>query len=142
MQSNQLGNCSICGKLFLKEHTDHCLDCYHEIEREFKLLSDFLKVGKNRFASIQEASEFTGVDSKRIAEFIRDGRVYVEDYPNLGYPCAHCGTFIQRQMLCRSCFDQFTTEVDKTLKAEKLLEEMQKQPDSRRGSSKYWKLRE
>lgn len=140
MQSDRLANCSICGKLFLKDHTDHCLDCYKEMEQEFKLVADFLKVEGNRFATIGEASAFTEVAEKRIADFIRDGRIYVEDYPNLGYGCAHCGTLIQRQMLCTDCFEEFTSEVNKTLNAEKLFEDMNK-PAEPSQSARYWKLR-
>lgn len=140
MQSDRLANCTICGKLFLKDHTDYCLDCYKEMEQEFKLITDFLKVEENRFASIEEISAFTDVAEKRIADFIRDGRIYVEDYPNLGYGCAHCGTLIKRQMLCTSCFDEFTSEVNKTLKAEKLLEDLNKR-DEPSQTARYWKMR-
>lgn len=141
MQSDRLANCTICGKLYLKDHTDYCLDCFKEIEREFKIITDFLKIEENRFASIEEVSAFTGVPEKRIAEFIRDGRIYVEDYPNLGYGCAHCGTLIQRQMLCLSCFETFTADVNKTLKAEKLLEDMNR-PKGESHKARYWKLKE
>ncbi|MFD1032808.1 flagellar protein [Metaplanococcus flavidus] len=110
------------------------------MEQEFKIINDFLKIEGNRFASIEEVGSFTEVSEKRIADFIRDGRIFVEDYPNLGYGCAHCGTLIQRQMLCNSCFEDFTSEVDKTLKAEKLLEGMNK-PDEATQKARYWKLR-
>lgn len=140
MQSDRLANCTICGKLYLKDHTDYCLDCYKEMEQEFKIIADFLKVEENRFASIEEISTFTGVLKKRIADFIRDGRIYVEDYPNLGYGCAHCGTLIKRQMLCNNCFEEFTSEVNKTLKAEKFLEDANK-PDEQAHTARYWKLR-
>ncbi len=140
MQSDRLANCTICGKLYLKDHTDYCLDCYKEMEQEFKVVNDFLKVEENRFASIEEVSTFTEVAEKRIAEFIRDGRIYVEDYPNLGYGCAHCGTLIKRQMLCKNCFEEFTAEVNKTLKAEKFLEEANR-PNEHAQAARYWKLR-
>ena len=142
MQSDQLANCTICGRLYLKDHTDTCLDCYKKIEQEYKLVANFLKVERNRFASIDEVSEFTEVPVKRITDFIRDGRIYAEDYPNLGYPCAHCDKMIQRQMLCASCFNDFTSEVNKTLKAEKFMEEMEKQPRTHTRNAEYWKLRE
>lgn len=140
MQSDRLANCTICGKLYLKDHTDYCLDCYKDMEREFKIITDFLKIEENRFASIEEISAFTDVAEKRIADFIRDGRIYVEDYPNLGYGCAHCGTLIKRQMLCTSCFEEFTSEVNKTLKAEKFLEDANR-PYEQEQKARYWKLR-
>lgn len=141
MQSDQLANCTVCGRLYLKDHTDTCLDCYKEIEEEYKLVANFLKAERNRFASIEEVSEFTEVSVKRITEFIRDGRIYAEDFPNLGYPCAHCDKMIQRQMLCASCFNDFTSEVNKTLKAEKFMEEMAKKPETHTRNAEYWKLK-
>lgn len=141
MQSDRLANCTICGKLYLREHTDYCLDCFKEMEREFKIINDFLRIEENRFASIEEASAFTGVSEKRITEFIRDGRIYVEDYPNLGYGCAHCGTLIQRQMLCSVCFEDFSAKVNKTLKAEKLREDMDRKKETTH-TARYWKLKQ
>ncbi|WP_422121908.1 flagellar protein [Planococcus sp. X10-3] len=110
------------------------------MEKEFKVVNDFLKIDDNRFASIEEVSKFTEVAEKRIADFIRDGRIFVEDYPNLGYGCAHCGKLIQRQMLCTGCFEEFNDEVNKTLRAEKFLEGMNKSEETTQ-TPRYWKLK-
>jgi len=124
MQSGQLDNCIICGRLFLKDHTDSCLDCYREIEHNLNLVADFLEIDQNRYATIEEVSEFTNVSVKQIAEFLRDGLIFSEDYPNLGYRCAHCGKLIKRQLLCNECFNRFSTDVNRTLMQEKLLNEI------------------
>ena len=141
MGANQLDNCRICGTLFLKDYTDYCLDCYKEIEQEFERVNDFLKNENNRNANIHEVSGFTNISVKQIADFIRDGRIYAEDYPNLGYPCRHCGKLIKRQMLCNNCFDEFSSEIDRTLKTDKLLEEVGKKPTRAPVNAQYWKLR-
>ena len=141
MPLNRLDNCRICGKLFLKDHTDYCLDCYKEVELEFKSVIGFLKIEKNHNATIEEVSEFTEVSLKQITEFIRDGRIYAEDYPNLGYPCAHCDKVIKRQMLCDNCFNQFTTDVDKTLKRDNFFKEVENNQQVQSKSQQYWKLK-
>ena len=141
MPLNRLDNCRICGKLYLKDHTDYCLDCYKEVELEYKTVIGFLKIEKNRNATIEEVREFTDVSLTRIADFIREGRIYAEDYPNLGYPCAHCGKVIKRQMLCDNCFNQFTSDVDKTLKRDKLLDAMDSNQQVQSKNPQYWKLR-
>lgn len=125
MQSGRLDNCIICGKLFLKDHSDSCLDCYLEIENDFKCVTDFLENEKNRYATTEKVSECTKVSVKQITEFIRDGLIFSEDYPNLGYGCSHCGKLIKRQLLCNGCYNQFSTEVNRTLKREKLFDEIQ-----------------
>ena len=125
MHLGKLDNCVICGKLFLKDHSDSCLDCYLEIEHEFKCVADFLEMEQNRHATIEQVSEGTNVSVKQITEFLRDGLIFSEDYPNLGYGCTHCGKLIKRQLLCNGCFIQFSTDVNRTLKRENLLEEPQ-----------------
>ncbi|MGB3259868.1 flagellar protein [Paenisporosarcina sp.] len=125
MQSGQLTNCIRCGRLFLKDHSDSCLDCYLEIEHDFKCVAEFLEIDQNRYATIEQVSEGTNVSVKQISEFLRDGLIFSEDYPNLGYGCSHCGKLIKRQLLCNECFVQFSTDVSRTLTKEKLLEEIQ-----------------
>jgi hypothetical protein len=125
MQTGQLDNCIICGRLFLKDHSDSCLNCYLEIEQDFKCVADFLEIEQNRYATIEEVSESTKVSVKQITEFLRDGLIFSEDYPNLGYGCAHCDKLIKRQLLCNECFIQFSTEVNRTLKREKDFDEIQ-----------------
>lgn len=110
MNSDRLNNCRICGRLFLQYHSDYCLDCFNKIEQEYKYVANFLSE-QNRYATIEEVSEQTGVSLKRIANFIRDGRIFAEAYENLGYPCAHCGKVIKRQLLCKVCYDQFIYEI-------------------------------
>jgi flagellar operon protein (TIGR03826 family) len=140
MESNRLKNCTICGRLFLQVHTDHCLECYKKIERDFELANEFLKNEENRFATIDEVKKATGVSIKRLTEFIRDGRIFAGDYPNLGYPCTRCGKMIKRQLLCNSCFDEFATDVNRVLKSEKIADSMvtKQQP---RYSQGYWHVK-
>lgn len=140
MHSNQLENCVLCGRLYLKSYTDFCLDCYKEIEADFKEVDAFIKDEANRDATLEELSEATDVSEKRIADFIRDGRIYGEDFPNLGYPCAHCGKVIKRQVLCNSCYQQFSSEINRTLKRDKLADEIGRQPQERAG--KYWQVKQ
>lgn len=124
----------------MKSYTDFCLDCYKEIEADFKKVDAFIKDEANREATLEELSEATDVSEKRIADFIRDGRIYGEDFPNLGYPCAHCGTVIKRQVLCNSCYEQFSSEINRTLKRDKLVDEIGRKPQERAG--KYWQVKQ
>ncbi|WP_075619443.1 flagellar protein [Paenisporosarcina indica] len=138
---NRLDNCRICGRLFLKDHTENCLDCYKEVEQEFKYVIEFLLNEQNRYATIEIVSESTNVSLKQIAEFMRDGRIYADDYPNLGFPCAHCGKLIKRQVLCDDCFDQFSSEVNTTLKRDKLVGEVGRKERLRSIDAQYWRLK-
>lgn len=141
MGTNQLDNCRICGTLFLKDYTDYCLNCYKKIEQEFKLVNDFLRIEANRFADLQEISQATTVSTKQISDFIRDGRIYADDFPNLGYPCKHCSKLIKRQILCDDCYKEFSHEINVTLKTEEFLEATGRKRERPKINAQYWKVR-
>jgi len=141
MQSAKLDNCRICGKLFLKEYTDYCVDCYKEVEREFKCVTKFLENDKNLHTTIEEIKESTNVSIKQIGEFIRDGRIFAEDFPNLGYACMHCGKVIKRQTLCNDCFEQFSSDVNKSYKREKLMDEISRSNEIKPNNAQYWQIK-
>lgn len=137
---DRLTNCGICGKLFIRSYAECCLDCSQEIEKDFKSVNHFLRIEKNRNVTLEELSDATKVSVKRLADFIREGRIMGEDYPRLGYPCAHCDKLIKRQLLCSECFDLFTTDMNRTLKRDRLMEEI---GTARKKQAKvqYWQLK-
>lgn len=141
MHSAKLDNCRICGRLFLKDHTDYCLDCYQEIEQEFNIVSKFIKSEENRDATIEKVSESTDVSIKRITDFIRDGRIYAVDFPNLAYPCAYCGKLIKKQVLCNSCFESLASDIDQTFKKEEQVNQILSKQQSHFKEAQYWRLK-
>ncbi|MGH2319172.1 flagellar protein [Planococcus sp. SE5232] len=141
MGANQLDNCRICGTLFLKDYTDYCLDCYKKIEQDFKVVNDFLRIESNRFADIQEISRGTTISVKQISDFIRDGRIYADDFPNLGYPCKRCGKVIKRQILCDDCYEEFSAEINVTMKTDEFIEATGRKRERPKINAQYWKTR-
>lgn len=141
MKLDQLDNCRLCGSLFLKNYADYCIDCSKEVEEEYNSIAEFLKKEQNRNVTLEDVSEGTGVSLKQIADFIRDGRIYAEDFPNIGYPCVHCSKLIKKQLLCADCFDRFSTDLNQTLKRDKLDNEIRNAQFSSPGESKYWRLK-
>jgi flagellar operon protein (TIGR03826 family) len=137
MTADQLDNCRLCGSLFLKNYADYCIDCSKEVEEQYNSIVEYLKNERNRNVTLEEVSASTGVSSKQIADFIRDGRIYAEDFPNLGYACEHCRKIIKKQLLCVDCFNRFSIDL-KTLTREK---ETGSEQFIRRGESKYWRLK-
>lgn len=141
MQSAQLENCRTCGRLFLKEHTDYCLDCYKEIELEYDRVIEFLKSDQNRDATVEKVSKSTNVSIKRITSFIQDGRIYAEDFPNLGYSCAYCGKLIKKQILCNGCFENLSSDIDQSLKQEEFVHQILRNQQTVFKESQYWRLK-
>lgn len=62
-------------------------------------------------ATLVEVCEHTGVAEKKIRQFIREGRLIVTSFPNLGYPCESCGTLIQMNRLCKPCKQELEGEI-------------------------------
>lgn len=100
MGSPQLGNCTKCGKLFLRIR-DLCNDCYQKQEDDFLKVSTYLR--NQSGSTIQELSNATKVSIAQIRQFILAGRILVGEFTNLSYPCETCGSMIQTGRSCSSC---------------------------------------
>ncbi|WP_218212235.1 hypothetical protein, partial [Pseudomonas sp. 2822-15] len=44
-----------------------------------------------------------GVEQDLITNFIREGRIHLAQFPNLGYPCEKCSGFIREGRICKEC---------------------------------------
>lgn len=104
-----LGNCPRCGKLYALNFRDMCSDCVKDIEVEYQECAEFLRESKG--ATIHEVSEATGVTIRQITKFIREGRISIENAPNLSYPCEVCGILIREGNMCESCRTRLTKEL-------------------------------
>lgn len=100
----ELMNCPNCGAVFVKTNLrDVCDKCYKEEEVKFETVYKFIRIRENRTATLNEVVEGTGVEEELIIKFIRNGRLQLAQFPNLGYPCQKCRTIIREGKLCRDC---------------------------------------
>jgi len=118
MGFNQLSNCPKCGKLFVKGMRDVCNDCFKIDEEEYKIVTTYLKQRENRKASLYEVSDATGVSVKQITRFVRQGRISLKDFPNMGAPCDSCGQPASSGNLCVNCKNKFTKEIESFVEKE------------------------
>ena len=81
---------------------------------------------ENRAATMQQVVEATGVSEELLLKFIKNGRIQVKQFPNLGYPCDKCGSIIQTGKLCESCATELRKEIDLHEKEEQRKEELSK----------------
>lgn len=101
---NNLDNCPNCGALFVRtEFRDVCEACHKKEEVEFEKVYKFVRMSKNRTATIPTIVEETGVNEDLILKFIKTGRLRTAGNPNIGYPCEKCGTLINIGRLCEKC---------------------------------------
>lgn len=123
-----VANCPKCGQIFVKALRPICQHCYKAQEANYETVSKFMRKKQNRMASIREVHEKTDVPLEQIHQFVREGRLLVTHFPNLGYPCESCGVVIQEHRLCSSCTDNINSGLDK-LKKEKDFELKKKEED-------------
>lgn len=107
----ELANCARCGAVFVKSLRDICQNCYREEEKAFQTVYNFLKVRKNREATILEIVEATDVEEELIIKFVKEKRLTPKDFPMLAYPCQRCGEKITEGKLCTSCSKEIQTDL-------------------------------
>ncbi|WP_096190278.1 TIGR03826 family flagellar region protein [Evansella halocellulosilytica] len=109
---SDLSNCPNCGKLFVKAFRPVCEACYREVEAKFQTVYTFIRKRENRMASLEEVHAKTEVEKDLIIEFVRQGRLNLSQFPNLGYPCEKCETTIREGRLCQTCSDRIKSDLD------------------------------
>lgn len=124
----ELENCPLCDKLFVKSLRDVCQDCLKEEEEQFQKVYQFVRKRENRTATIKEVEEGTGVKEKLITKFVKQGRISVHSFPNLGYPCESCGKIIREGRICGACKGNITTGLGR-LESEKRFAERKKREE-------------
>jgi flagellar operon protein (TIGR03826 family) len=96
-------NCSRCGRIFTYDGINRlCPRCRKQDEEDFINVREYLY--DNPGATIQMVSEDTGVDSKKILRFLREGRLEIKDEnTNLILDCERCGKPIKTGRFCDNC---------------------------------------
>jgi len=120
----ELANCPKCNRLFIKGVRDICDACHKEEEKAYETVYNYLKKRENRMATLVEVSEATGISEDLILKFIRQRRLQLASFPNLGYPCERCGAIIREGKLCIDCSRDLKREIDKM----KMYEHSQTEP--------------
>jgi len=103
-------NCSRCGSIYAYDGFNICLKCRREDEEDFKKIKEYLDEYPG--ANISEVESETGVNSKKIIEFLKQGRLEVGDEANVILSCERCGAAIKTGRFCEKC----TIEMQKEFK--------------------------
>ncbi|WP_411335127.1 TIGR03826 family flagellar region protein [Metabacillus indicus] len=108
----ELSNCPECYSLFVRtSFKTVCDTCHKKEERHYEAVYSFLKQSRNRTATLVTTAEETGVSEDLILKFIRQGKIQLANFPNLGYPCQKCGTLIRENKLCLTCSKDLKTQL-------------------------------
>lgn len=110
-------NCTRCGKIYIHIGIPICRDCKQEDEEDFQSIKNFLK--EEPGASIKEVEDGTGVDSKKIIEFLKEGRLEVTEANNLFFNCERCGSQIKTGRFCQKCTADMDREFNQAIGGKK-----------------------
>lgn len=106
----ELKNCSACGKVFVKLNRNICPACMEKEEQEYEEVRKYLK--DNPGASVEEITEATGVDEKKVFRWIREGRIDADLAIRGGeITCTRCGAVISFGSLCSKCSKLLTDQM-------------------------------
>jgi flagellar operon protein (TIGR03826 family) len=126
MGMGELSNCPKCHTLFVKtQFQTVCDGCYKKEEADYETVYTFLRKRENRQAQIHEVVEHTGVKEELILKFIRNSRIQLSNFPNLGYLCEQCGKMIREDRLCNECKRKIQKQLHQ-MKQEEMISERNK----------------
>lgn len=127
----ELTNCPRCDKLFVRNLRDVCQECYKKEEDDFQTVYQYVRKKENRMASIHEVEDATGVDENLIHKFIKQGRLQLHSFPNLGYPCESCGKQIREGRICSACKGNITGGLEQIDREKKFQDQKKKEENSK-----------
>ena len=131
----ELDNCPNCDAIFVKSaFRDVCEACAREEDADFEEVYQYIRKRANRTASMKQVIEATGVAEERIVKFVKNGRLRLSQFPNLGVPCEKCGAPVKDGgRLCTLCAKELRTDL-----AQFELEEQQQRDIEARNKATYY----
>ncbi|MFZ3590389.1 TIGR03826 family flagellar region protein [Bacillus sp. DJP31] len=115
----ELANCPNCDKLFVQTPTQEvCPACYKEEMKLFDKVYDYIRKKENRTATLVEVCDETEVEETLVIRWIRNGKLKLAQFPNLGYPCEKCKTLIRQGRVCENCAKGIKSDLREAQKEE------------------------
>lgn len=120
-----LSNCPECGEIYIKsKFRDVCEKCWKSEEAAYDTVYKFMRKRENRAATMLQVVEATGVSEALILKFIKNGKLQITQFPNLGYPCDKCGKIIRTGKLCEDCASELLGDLKNHEREEEFKQKM------------------
>ena len=109
-------NCTVCKKIFYPvDGSSICGECIKAENEQFVKVRDYLR--NNKGADINVVSEETGVTTKKILRYLKEGKLEVSDGMKDFLKCEKCGVSIRSGQYCRKCIDELSKNLSSILKS-------------------------
>jgi flagellar operon protein (TIGR03826 family) len=133
----ELTNCPKCGEIFVQsQFRTICQKCWKEEEAAYETVYQYIRKRENRTATMEQVVEATGIEEGLLLKFIKEGRLKLNQFPNLGYPCEKCGKSIRQGRLCDAC----TEDLRKQIQVHSREEERQKELAKKEKHATYFSV--
>lgn len=107
-------SCPKCKKIFSPiGGSVICPECMKIEEEEFEKVRVYLR--ENRGADINTVSKETGVPTKKIFKYLREGRLEVTEGMADFLKCEKCGISIRTGQYCRACSEKVSKDLSSLL---------------------------
>lgn len=129
-------NCTRCKKIYNYDGFRICHNCRQADEADFQTIKDYLSHTPG--ANVSETSEGTGIEPKKIIEFLKEGRLEMASGGSIILECEACGVGITTGRFCIKCADELQNEIGGSISFRKRIEKTkEKQKDKFRVIDRY-----
>lgn len=112
MALNNFRKCKSCGSIFNFMGKPMCPNCIKKMDEDFAKVRKYIYENPN--ARAEEISEETGVDTKTIMQFLREGRLELR-VADGSILCEKCGVPISSGRLCPTCSQNISNNMSSVL---------------------------
>lgn len=103
-------NCAKCGRLFnYMGGPPICQACREKEEESFQVVKDYIYEHKD--ANMMQISNETGVSTKLIERFIKEGRLILTEDSPIFLRCEKCGKEVKTGRFCSDCSRSLSNEM-------------------------------
>ncbi|MCL2216212.1 MAG: flagellar protein [Defluviitaleaceae bacterium] len=111
-------NCPRCGRVFVQIREPICDRCVKAEEEIFEKVREYVKENPN--LTIKEVSEQCDVSTKKILQYIRDGRLEAGQGMKGEIVCSKCGKHIFIGRMCETCILETGFQINDMREASKI----------------------
>lgn len=110
-------NCTRCRKIYQYDGFKICHSCRKEDDLDFQKVKEYLEEYPG--ANISNVVEATGVNTRKVIEFLKEGRLEIEGGGTIILECEKCGISISTGRFCEKCIGGLQRELGQVINSVK-----------------------